>query len=264
MHPVAGGEQLLEWQTALDTFVASWRSRPEVTGALACGSYVTGSPSPRSDIDVHILLKEGTAWRQRGNQIVGGYMIEYFVNPPSQMREEFRGDHRSNSWIAMVPFATGRIIFDEAGDLKRLKAEAEQWMAKPFELIRDPHTVENMKYGLWDTWDNARDAYEANSPDFPMVHYNSLTAVFRIYSRHLGWHLPSTHQIYGLLTSPLYRARYLIPPFPDSQFVTLFQKAADAPDRNQMMAAMDAMAMHAMEAIGGFQVDGWSSRSEIK
>jgi predicted nucleotidyltransferase len=61
-----------EWQSALDAFLALWRSRPEVTGALVCGSFVVGDPSPRSDIDVHILLREDAVWRQRGNQVVDG------------------------------------------------------------------------------------------------------------------------------------------------------------------------------------------------
>jgi hypothetical protein len=154
-------------------------------------------------------------------------MIEYFANPPSIMREEFRDDHRRNSWVAMVPFATGRILFDKAGDLQRLRTEAQEWIAKPFDPLRDPATVENMKYSLWDTLDNVRDAYETRSPDYALVHHNGLAAVFRIYSRYVAWHLPETHQIYGLLSNPRYRARYGIPGFPDGTFVTLFREAAE-------------------------------------
>jgi hypothetical protein len=252
-----------DWMTSVETFLTPWRSVPEVDGALVCGSYVTGNPSARSDIDVHIILSEGTRWRERGNRIVQSHMIEYFVNPPSQVREYFRGDHRANSWMAMVQFASGQIMFDNAGEIARLKAEAAEWMDRPFEVHRDPPAVEIMKYGLWDTWDNVRDAFERQSADLALVHHTALTSVFRTYSRYVGWHLPSTHQIYGLLTNAACRSRYGIPPFPDTLFTAAFQKAAQATAPDDMMAALDVMVEHVMRAMGGFEVDGWSSRSEI-
>ena len=43
------------WQRALQEFIAPYRAQREVIGALVCGSYVTGAPSPRSDIDVAIV-----------------------------------------------------------------------------------------------------------------------------------------------------------------------------------------------------------------
>ena len=47
---------MAKWKIALETFLKEWQDKEEVVGALICGSYITGNPSKRSDIDVHIIL----------------------------------------------------------------------------------------------------------------------------------------------------------------------------------------------------------------
>ena len=69
------------WEIALQKFLKKWDNRKNVIGALVCGSYVTGNPSKHSDIDVHIILDSKTSWRERGNEIIDGFLIEYFANP---------------------------------------------------------------------------------------------------------------------------------------------------------------------------------------
>lgn len=48
------------WETALKKFLKSWKNKKEVVGALVCGSFVVGNPTKHSDIDLHIVLKDGT------------------------------------------------------------------------------------------------------------------------------------------------------------------------------------------------------------
>ena len=47
------------WEIALNKFVDEWKSKPEVTGMIVCGSYITWNPTSHSDIDIQIILKEG-------------------------------------------------------------------------------------------------------------------------------------------------------------------------------------------------------------
>ncbi len=131
---------------------------------MVCGSYITGNPSERSDIDVHIVLKDGTRWRERGNKIIDGRMIEYFSNPPKQIVEYFKEDHEEGVQMAVIQFLTGRVIFDD-GSIKRLQKEAKKWYAKPF---NKPSSVSLSltKYGLWDRGDNLHDALEHDAPHF--------------------------------------------------------------------------------------------------
>ncbi len=65
----------------------------DTIGILVCGSYITGNPSTHSDLDVHIILNENVNYRERGNKIVDGLLIEYFANPAKQIREYFKDDY---------------------------------------------------------------------------------------------------------------------------------------------------------------------------
>jgi len=128
----------------------------KVVGALVCGSYVTGHPSERSDIDVHIILLNDVTWRERGNQIIDGFLIEYFANPPGQIRHYFQDDFNKHRTMSMVRFQTGEISFDYTGIIKELKLEAYGWLKKNYETINET-VLEIKKYGLWDTLDNVKD-----------------------------------------------------------------------------------------------------------
>ena len=69
-----------KWELALKKFLKNWENKKEVVGAIVCGSYITGNPSNHSDIDIHLLLSSKTKWRERGNVIIDGILIEYFAN----------------------------------------------------------------------------------------------------------------------------------------------------------------------------------------
>ena len=69
------------WEKALKKFLQRYENEDYYEGAIACGSYVSGNNNEFSDIDVHIVLKRGNEWRERGNLEIDGFLIEYFANP---------------------------------------------------------------------------------------------------------------------------------------------------------------------------------------
>ena len=170
------------WEKALDEFLVPWKKKKEVVGAIVCGSYVTGNPSKHSDIDVHIILKKGTKWRERGNEIVDGYLIEYFANPPEQIEWYFKDDHKDNSFTAPTMFLTGRILFDD-GSIVKLRRKANTLFKKRFEKMGDVGK-ELSKYSLWDMLDNLRDSYEKEEPDFVFICHNMLNELYRKYAKY--------------------------------------------------------------------------------
>ena len=134
---------------------------------------MTGEPTGRSDIDLHIILSPDVEWRERGNRYVDGFLVEYFANPPGQIRRYFANDFASYSTSSMVQFLTGTIIFDDQGVLGELKQEAAVWKSKKHEPL-EPSKGEAHKYALWDALDNLLDCYEAQRADFDFVYHNSL------------------------------------------------------------------------------------------
>ena len=55
-----------DWEKALNKFLKPWKKRKDVIGFLVCGSYITGNPTNRSDVDLHIITSEENDWRERG------------------------------------------------------------------------------------------------------------------------------------------------------------------------------------------------------
>src|SRR5690554_5091223 len=202
------------WEDALNKFLVNWMKRNDVVGALICGSYITGSPTNRSDIDVHIILSDEADWRERGNQYVDGYLIEYFVNPPRQIREYFSKDYDDRSTMSMVQFITGRVIFDHHGIIEQLKVEANHWKAKKYGH-EDAAMIEIKKYRLWDSLDNLLDCYETDRVDFTFVYQHSLVLLFNDYCALLNIEKIPYYQISHYLSVPSYLSQYLKTPFPD-------------------------------------------------
>jgi hypothetical protein len=248
------------WEAALDKWLAPWRKRPEVTGALVCGSYVTGNPSPRSDIDVHIILKPSTKWRERGNDIVDQFLIEYFSNPPGQIRNYFSEDYADNRHMCATQFATGRVVFDSSGAVRKLKAEARRWIERPF---KRPGVAETAaaKYELWDQLDNFHDACERGSPELTYLYANDLQWLLRTYARHRGDSVPSAAKTYRFLTPSDFASRYLQRPFSDAIFARRFAVAMLETDPAKMLTTLESLTRYVHRKMGGFEIDGFRLRS---
>jgi hypothetical protein len=251
------------WEAALDAFLARWRDRPEVTGALVCGSYVTGDPSPRSDIDLHILLKPSTPWRERGNDVVDGFLVEYFANPPHRIAEYFRGDYADNDHACATQFVTGRIVFDRTGVIAKLKKDAQRWIDKPF---RKPTRVQVLlgNYGLWDNLDNFRDAVENAEPDLAWQYVHSLSNLLRVYTRYSGDCFLRFDKAYVGLTGDGLVKKYAQRPFSDRLFARRFAAGMLETDPAKMLSTLETLTRYVQRKTGGFEIDGFRLRSPAR
>lgn len=249
---------------ALNKFISGWRSKPEVIGALVCGSYITGDPNENSDIDVHIILSSNIKWRERGNLYVNGYLVEYFANPPQQILKYFEEDYKSNSWMSMVQFVTGKVIFDETGEIAKLKEKANNWMLRPFSRIDDDKVIEAMKYSIWDIYDNLQVAFKGSRSDFYYIFFNNLSRIFEIYSKYIGWYVPNTDQQYELLSNEKFRAKYMIRSFPNINFAKKFKNALSVTIEKDMMINFKDLVDYVLEEMGGFNIDGWKLNSKVE
>ena len=113
------------WEEKLNKFLENWEYMNDTIGILVCGSYITGNPSTHSDLDVHIILNENVNYRERGNKIVDGLLIEYFANPAKQIREYFKDDYTNVRPMSQTQFITGKILLDKTGEVKALKEEED-------------------------------------------------------------------------------------------------------------------------------------------
>ena len=198
-------------------FLEDYKNKQDVIGVLACGSYVTGNPNKHSDLDVHLVLKDGAGYRERGNCVIDGLLIEYFANTKKQILTYFKNDYSTISPMSQTQFATGYIIKDDYGVVKELKEQAKCQLNKNFE---DLDTTPNKLslYAIWDSLDDLQSIFEENRPDFDFIYYNKLDKLLSLYlkTKKIPYNCKS---IIGHLTSEIVRNKYLLEEIKDEKLV---------------------------------------------
>ena len=220
------------WKKALNKFLEEWKDRKEVLSAVLSGSRVTSFASKYSDIDVYIILSDDVEWRERGNKMIDGYLIEYFANPIKQIKSYFKEEFERNSFTTARILSIGKILFDKTGIGKKLKKEAQMLMKKKFKKINKT-SMELMKYGLWDNLDNLKDLFDKNSENFDFLYNFHLRQILVTYSKFLRTEIPPYSRLVEFFTNEKFREEYKFAEFPDKKFSRLFVKCLKSEGRNE-------------------------------
>jgi hypothetical protein len=190
-------------------------------------------------------------------------MVEYFANSPKQYRAYFASGHARWRRNTATMFVTGRILHDPRGHVQRLCAQAERWHKRPLprpkriELARD-------RYFLWDMpLDNLCDLHEQQSPGFVHAYQHYVQSVYEVYTRYLRAPVLPAHQLYDYLTSARVRAKYRLGAYPDQRFAARLTRALVATGPHLMRRSAEGLCEYALEAMGGFAVDGFRLRSPV-
>lgn len=253
-------DEIAAWETAARTFLRSWERRRDVEAAIVCGSFVTGHATRRSDVDVVIVLASGTRWRERGNRLQDGFLIEYFANSPEQTRAYWPEDRATHRRVTATMFLTGRILFDKHGVAEQLVREARRWHAKP--LPRVPRALaEAAKYAIWDGVDSTLDAIERGAPDARFQYHHTVQSIYEAYARFLRQPVLPPGRLFGALGQRGHPERYRLEPFPDAAFAKLLGAAIAEQDAKRMRRRLERLAAHAHAAMGGFEIEGWKLRT---
>ncbi|MDO8556416.1 MAG: nucleotidyltransferase domain-containing protein [Nanoarchaeota archaeon] len=247
------------WEDALNQFLSGWLKKSEVVGVLVCGSYVTGSPSEHSDIDVHIILADTVKWRERGDVFVNGYLVEYFANPFRSIKGYFEEDFKEGSYQAPIMFVTGRVLLDKNGVVRKLQKLARTYLKKRFKSM-GLVACELKKYSLWDNLDNFEDAF-TRKINIPYLYFNYLRQVYEAYSYYLHYPASSVDKTERLLSDPVIRKKYLLTDFPDKKFAQLFLSSLSVEGPKKMLKHLNQLTSYVLIRMGGFSVDGWKVRS---
>jgi hypothetical protein len=251
------------WRRAVARFLDELPFRRDVVGALVCGSFVTGAPGPRSDVDLHLVLAAGARWRERGNRVIDGIVVEYFANPPRQIRAYFRRDHEANRRNTPTQFATGRVLFDDRrGTVRRLVAEARAWERRPMVAVTAAWR-ELSKYALYDRLDDLEDAALRGAPDVPFLYHLLVAAAAECHARLAREPAAGPAKLYGMLTSARVRRKYRAAPPADARLARLLVAALRERDPARMPDRARALVGHLLERMGGFSLDGWRLRTKL-
>lgn len=252
-----------EWEKALNKFLERYENEDYYEGAIACGSYVAGNNNEFSDIDVHIIFKRGNEWRERGNLEVDGFLIEYFANPvnkyESYLEEEKveRGNHTTKM------FAQGIIVRDKSGEVKKLKDKAEELANVELPDISEFDLLSS-KYGCWDKYDELNVIYKENRDNFYLAYYELYKQLITLHGKVKKLREFSLTKLDKLLDSKLFRDRYGISKFYDEYDTNIIRTCMVLDTREKMMEKITGFYNYVMEISGGFDINKFVLRSEVK
>lgn len=243
----------------LDKFLDEFEHKDDVVGVLACGSYVTGHPNSHSDLDVHLILNENVDYRERGNRIIDGLLIEYFANTKRQILAYFDEDYRDLRPMSQTQFATGEIIKDYKNTIKNLKTLATKQLNKKFKDIKtepNPLTL----YGIWDSVDDLEAVYQEKRPDFDFIYYNKLDKLLSVCFKDLK--IPyNCKAIYGHLTNEIVRNKYLLDEVEDKELCKNIIICITKKHKKTRLKAYKALATRLLEKYK-FNIETFSLKSK--
>jgi hypothetical protein len=258
-----GVMKMEKWEEALKKFVARYTDKDYYEGAIACGSYVSKNNNEYSDIDVHIVLKRGNEWRERGNLNVDGFLIEYFANPVNkyELYCEQEANAYKNHTVAM--FANGKIISDKHGEVKKLKEKSIEAVKCEVADLTDFELLSS-KYGCWDKFDELKVIYKENRDNFYLAYYKLYELLITLHGKVKKLREFSLTKLDKLLDSKLFRDNYGISKFYDEYDTCLIRDCMVIDAREKMMDKITKFYDYVMEISGGFDINKFVLRSEVK
>lgn len=250
----------INWHEALEDFLEKWRNLDYVEGAIVTGSQVMGTATPSSDVDVHIILSPAINWRERGNELINGILIEYFANPTFFFKQYLDEDYNNNSRQNARMLVAGKVLLDKTGEVNKLVEQANEYMQREF-TKPDDIWIEVAKYAIWDEFDGLEDSYNTQQPSFEHSYHLFLQNLLMKYAKFIGAEIVSHTKLYRYLTSEDFRLRYRIESFLDNEFAVQFLQALECNVKDDMYTAVKTLTQYVLDKMGGFSIDGWKLRT---
>ena len=113
----------------INSILSEPRSDPRVQAILLTGSYVYGTPTDQSDLDVRCVTRDGSDWAEF-ERMRFGTRVEIFFNPPEKIRHYFDRCRREGNPDCLHFWAHGELRYDPNGVGAELQREARELLAK--------------------------------------------------------------------------------------------------------------------------------------
>jgi len=253
----------MNWREKLDKFLADFEHTKILSGVLICGSYITGNPTKHSDLDTHLILKPDTNFRERGNRIIDGLIIEYFANPSVQIHKYFDDDFKQQRLMSQTQFATGCIIMDKEGEVAELKKKATRMIEDFYK--QDVNEISVLKkYFIWDMSDNLQDAFETNRPDFDFLYFNYLDSLIATYMQFIKRPY-NKYTILGNINNSAVKAKYLLKDLPDTEIADLIAECIVTPANSmqEKIRIYQELSQKILDILGGFDIGNFTFKSKL-
>lgn len=250
-----------KWQLAIENFLNNYKNEDYFVGAILTGSYATGNQNINSDIDIYIITNNDTTWRERGNKLVDGYLIEYFINPIKKindyMEKEAKDYHISTTRI----FANGKILIDKTGEVATLINQAKDFLNKNFEDL-DDYTYKMNCYGVWDGFDELEEKYKRKE-DIDFSYYMFIEQIINSYFQNSKLASVPLNKIEYILKNETYRNRYNVKQLPNKEFIDLLLNCLNEKDYDKKFICAKNIYEYFKDTFNDFDINNFSLKSDV-
>lgn len=250
-----------KWQLAIENFLNKYKNEDYFVGAILTGSYATGNQNINSDIDIYIITNNDTTWRERGNKLVDGYLIEYFINPIKKindyMEKEAKDYHISTTRI----FANGKILIDKTGEVATLINQAKDYLKKDFEDL-DESTYKMNCYGVWDGFDELEEKYKRKE-DIDFSYYMFIERIINSYFQNSKLASVPLNKIEYILKDEEYRKKYNVKQLPNKEFIDLLLNCLNEKDYNKKFICAKNIYEYFKNTFNDFDINNFSLKSDV-
>lgn len=219
------------YEKALNKFLKELRKEPWYEGTILTGSYAVGNNDQNSDVDIFIVTSNNLDWRERGNKLVDGFLIEYFMNPVFQIEKYFDREKNSVQCHTIRMFENGKIIDDQNGEVKNLQDLAIK-LSKNQKFEVSDYDFNMSLYSHWDKFDELDSKYKKGE-NIDLMYYIYLQSAFNCYcecSKTGGFPLAKLERV---LSDENYRKNYNIKKMPEKKFLELLKNCLTAKEREE-------------------------------
>lgn len=249
------------WENALNKFLDQYVNEDYFLGAILTGSYATGNNTPNSDIDVFIVTKDSTTWRERGNKLIDGYLIEYFINPVRQVLKEFEEGFINNGIATTRIFIGSKILYDKDGTIEKLINIAKENINREIGSLAEFKKKMN-NYTIWHSFYELTSKYERKE-DIDFTYNIFLNNIIESYFLNKQIPLLPIHKIEKMLINEEYRKRYNVNKLPEDEFVNKLLNCFNEKDYNKRYEYARELYDYYMNENSDFDINDFSLRSDI-
>ena len=250
-----------DWKFAVNKFLEQYKDEDYFLGAILTGSYATGNNSVNSDIDIFIVTKDSTTWRERGNKLVDGFMIEYFINPVKKVLDEFNNGFDDYNIATTLIFAGSKILYDKDGTIEKLVNIAKKDLNKELNPISEFKWKMNC-YTIWHSFYELESKY-IKCEDIDFTYNMFLNDIIKSYFLNNGIPILPVYKIEKILTNEEYRNKYNIKKLPDDVFIDKLLKCFSEKDYDKKFYCAKDIYNYYMKKNPNFDINNFKYRSNV-
>lgn len=210
-----------KFEKAYLKFLQRYKDESWFAGAILCGSFATGNNDSNSDIDIFMVSKN-TDWRERGTVLTDGFIVEYFINPIGLIEKEIISEQYSLDKCTSTMFNQGIVIYDEFGQVKKLKDLAKNTLKE--QSIINEYQFKMNCYAVWESFDELDSKFKNNQDiDLCFYHFIQCALAALAYNKCIGTF--NINKIERFLVDEAYRKKYGITKFFNQKEIDILVKS---------------------------------------